>query len=86
MVPLWLPAYFQAQAQGWPSRLPHRTAGWTTVLWDALSGAGPDGVSVGDLAPACGRTSRWVYYRLREHAAADRAVQVRRGYWRAAAS
>ena len=48
-----------------------------TVLWDALSGAGPDGVSVADLEAACGRTRRWVYYRLREHAAAGRAVQVR---------
>ena len=55
-----------------------------TVLWDALSDASPDGVSVADLAAACGRTQRWVYYRLREHAAAGRAVQVTRGYWRAA--
>jgi DNA segregation ATPase FtsK/SpoIIIE, S-DNA-T family len=55
-----------------------------TVLWDALNGAGPDGVSVADLEAACGRTRRWVYYRLREHAAAGRAVQVARGYWRAA--
>ena len=54
------------------------------VLWDALSGAGPDGVSIADLEAACGRTRRWVYYRLREHAAAGRAVQVTRGYWRAA--
>ena len=55
-----------------------------TVLWDALNEAGPDGVSVADLEAACGRTRRWVYYRLREHAAAGRAVQVARGYWRAA--
>ena len=55
-----------------------------TVLWDALSGASPNGVSVADLAAACGRTQRWVYYRLREHATAGRAVQVTRGYWRAA--
>jgi DNA segregation ATPase FtsK/SpoIIIE, S-DNA-T family len=55
-----------------------------TALWDALTGASPDGVSVADLAAACGRTQRWVYYRLREHAAAGRAVQVTRGYWRAA--
>ena len=54
-----------------------------TVLWDALNGASPDGVSVADLAAACGRTQRWVYYRLREHAATGRAVQVTRGYWRA---
>ena len=53
------------------------------MLWDTLSGASPDGVSVADLATACGRTQRWVYYRLREHAAAGRAVQVTRGYWRA---
>ena len=47
------------------------------MLWDALNGAGPDGISVADLEAACGRTRRWVYYRLREHAAAGRAVQVR---------
>jgi DNA segregation ATPase FtsK/SpoIIIE, S-DNA-T family len=55
-----------------------------TALWDALTGASPDGVCVADLAAACGRTQRWVYYRLREHALAGRAVQVTRGYWRAA--
>ena len=54
------------------------------VLWDALSQAGPDGVFIGDLEAACGRTRRWVYYRLREHAAAGHAEQVARGYWRAA--
>jgi S-DNA-T family DNA segregation ATPase FtsK/SpoIIIE len=54
------------------------------ALWDALSHAGPEGAAVGELAAACGRTRRWVYYRLTEHAKAGRAVQVRRGYWRAA--
>ena len=54
------------------------------MLWDALNEADPGGVSVADLEAACGRTRRWVYYRLREHAAAGRAVQVTRGYWRAA--
>ncbi len=29
-----------------------------TVLWNALSGAGPDGVSIADLEAACGRTRR----------------------------
>jgi hypothetical protein len=31
-----------------------------------------------------GMARRWVYYRLQEHAEAGRAVQVRRGYSRAA--
>jgi S-DNA-T family DNA segregation ATPase FtsK/SpoIIIE len=55
-----------------------------TALWDALVDAGPQGVSVGELVAACGMARRWVYYRLQEHAQAGRAVQVRRGYWRAA--
>lgn len=54
------------------------------TLWDTLVSAGPEGVSVGELAALCDRTRRWVYYRLQEHAQAGRAVQVRRGYWRAA--
>ena len=68
------PASVRADAHGVPE----------AVLWDALSQAGPDGVFIGDLEAACRRTRRWVYYRLREHAAAGRAVQVARGYWRAA--
>jgi hypothetical protein len=55
-----------------------------TALWDALADAGPEGVSVGELGAACGMARRWVYYRLNEHARARRAVQVRRGYGRAA--
>jgi S-DNA-T family DNA segregation ATPase FtsK/SpoIIIE len=54
-----------------------------TALWDTLVDAGPEGVFVGDLAAVCGRTQRWVHYRLQEHARAGRAVQVRRGYWQA---
>ena len=54
-----------------------------TALWAALRAAGPEGVSVADLETACGMRRRWVYYRLREHAAAGRAVQVTRGSWRA---
>ena len=54
-----------------------------TALWDALVDAGPDGISVGELEAACGMGRRWVYYRLQAHATAGRAVQVRRGYWRA---
>jgi len=55
-----------------------------TALWDALVDAGPDGVSVAELEAACGMGRRWVYYRLQAHATAGRAIQVRRGYWRAA--
>ena len=54
-----------------------------TALWDALVDAGPEGVSVAELEAACGMGRRWVYYRLQAHATAGRAVQVRRGYWRA---
>ena len=32
---------------------------------------------------ACGMGRSWVYYRLREHARAGRAVQTTRGAWRA---
>ena len=55
-----------------------------TALWDALVDAGPEGASVTALEAACGMGRSWVYYRLQEHARAGRAVQVRRGYWRAA--
>lgn len=59
-------------------------AGPETALWAALTGAGPGGVPVAELVTACGMGRSWVYYRLSEHAAAGRAVQVKRGYWRAA--
>jgi DNA segregation ATPase FtsK/SpoIIIE, S-DNA-T family len=57
-----------------------------TALWDALVDAGPAGVSVAELESACGMGRRWVYYRLQDHARAGRAVQVRRGHWRAVRS
>jgi S-DNA-T family DNA segregation ATPase FtsK/SpoIIIE len=53
-----------------------------TALWDALTDAGAEGVSVAELEAACGMGRRWVYYRLQAHARSGRAVQVRRGYWR----
>jgi S-DNA-T family DNA segregation ATPase FtsK/SpoIIIE len=53
------------------------------ILWSALCTAPPEGVSITDLASACHRTRRWVYYRLQEHAQAGRVMQARRGYWRA---
>ncbi len=55
-----------------------------TALWDALVDADPEGVSVAELEATCGMGRSWVYYRLQAHATAGRAVQVRRGYWRAA--
>ena len=54
------------------------------IRWTVLSAAPPEGASIADLAFACRRTRRWVYYRLQEHAQAGRVVQVQRGYWRAA--
>jgi S-DNA-T family DNA segregation ATPase FtsK/SpoIIIE len=58
-------------------------AGPETALWAALAGAGTEGTTVGDLMAACGMSRSWVYYRLREHAEAGRAVQTARGAWRA---
>jgi hypothetical protein len=55
-----------------------------TALWNALVDADPAGVSAAELEAACGMGRSWVYYRLQAHATAGRAVQVRRGYWRAA--
>ena len=55
-----------------------------TALWDALVDAGPEGISVAELEAMCGMGRSWVYHRLQAHARAGRAVQVRRGYWRAA--
>lgn len=55
-----------------------------TALWDALVDASPEGISVADLEAICGMGRSWVYRRLQAHAMAGRAVQVRRGYWRAA--
>ena len=40
---------------------------------------GPDGVLITDLMTACGMGRRRVYYRLREHPRAGRAVQTTRG-------
>lgn len=54
-----------------------------TALWTALREAPDEGVSVPELmmTTAMGRT--WIYDRLQSHAAAERAVQVSRGRWRA---
>jgi len=54
------------------------------ALWDALSAAPAEGISAAELIAVTGMSRRWVYYRLRELAAAGRAVQTTRGLWRAA--
>ncbi len=52
------------------------------TLWGALAAAPDEGVSVPELIAITGMSRRWVYYRLRELAAAGRAVQTTRGLWR----
>lgn len=55
-----------------------------TALLAALADAGPDGVGVAELLALTGMTRPTLYRHLRMHADAGRAVQVSRGYWRAA--
>jgi S-DNA-T family DNA segregation ATPase FtsK/SpoIIIE len=55
-----------------------------TVLLDALNDAGPGGVAVAELLALTGMPRPTLYRHLRVHAKAGRAVQVARGYWRAA--
>ena len=54
-----------------------------TAPWDALVDAGPERVSVAELETAYGMGRSWVYYRSKR-TPRQAAVQVRRGYWRAA--
>jgi S-DNA-T family DNA segregation ATPase FtsK/SpoIIIE len=53
------------------------------ALRDALGRAPEDGASIAALMAETRMGRRWVYYRLREHAAAGRAAQVTPGRWRA---
>ncbi|HET9898934.1 MAG TPA: FtsK/SpoIIIE domain-containing protein [Streptosporangiaceae bacterium] len=53
------------------------------LLWAALSLAPDEGLPVADLVAGTGMSHRWVNYRLRALAEAGRAIQVRRGVWRA---
>jgi DNA segregation ATPase FtsK/SpoIIIE, S-DNA-T family len=55
----------------------------SAALWDALSHAGPGGVTPRALAQATGRGRTWVHEQLRHHAAAGRAAQAGYGRWRA---
>jgi len=82
------PQWPQVREQGQPGSEPPpgglgSLSGPETVLWAALRRAGPDGVTVAALAKITGKGRTWVYERLREHAAAGRAVQTIRGHWRA---
>jgi S-DNA-T family DNA segregation ATPase FtsK/SpoIIIE len=52
-------------------------------LWRALCDAGPEGAPIGELMAACGMARPTLYRHLAGHAAAERAVQVTRGFWRA---
>jgi hypothetical protein len=58
--------------------------GADALLWSALCLAPDEGIPVADLVAATGMSQRWVHYKLRAMANAGRAVQVRRGVWRAA--
>ena len=58
-------------------------SGADALLWSALCLAPDEGSPVADLVTATGMSHRWVNYRLRALAEAGRAVQIRRGVWRA---
>jgi DNA segregation ATPase FtsK/SpoIIIE, S-DNA-T family len=54
------------------------------LLWEALSNAPEEGISITDLVTATGMRRTWVYDRLRELAAHDRATRGGpRGHWQA---
>jgi S-DNA-T family DNA segregation ATPase FtsK/SpoIIIE len=55
------------------------------ALWAALLDAPDEGLTVHDLMTTTGMGRTWIYDRLQAHARADRAHQVARGRWRAAA-
>jgi DNA segregation ATPase FtsK/SpoIIIE-like protein len=54
------------------------------ILLAVLSAAPPEGVPVREIIAATGMSRRWVFYRLQQMTAAGLAVQMVRGYWRAA--
>ncbi len=58
-------------------------SGPDALLWTALCLAPEQGVPVADLVAATGMSHRWVNYRLRALADVGRAVQIKRGIWRA---
>jgi hypothetical protein len=54
------------------------------ILLAVLAAAPPEGTPVREIITATGMSRRWVFYRLQQLAVADLAVQMVRGYWRAA--
>jgi S-DNA-T family DNA segregation ATPase FtsK/SpoIIIE len=54
------------------------------ILLAVLSAAPPEGIPVREIITATGMSRRWVFYRLQQMADAGVAVQMTRGYWRAA--
>ncbi len=62
---------------------PAHSDGPEMALWAALTSAGPDGVSVGELLAVTGMARPTLYRHLQAHVRAGRAVQAARGYWRA---
>jgi DNA segregation ATPase FtsK/SpoIIIE, S-DNA-T family len=66
-----------------PETGPDGAEGPESALREALGSAPAEGFPVWVLMAACGMSRSWVYYRLQEHAAAGRAVQVAHGFWRA---
>ncbi|MCW2945432.1 MAG: translocase ftsK, partial [Actinoallomurus sp.] len=70
-----------ASASDWPAREQAETP--EERLWRALLAAPETGASIPELINASGKSRRWVYYRLKEHAKAGRAIQTTRGQWRA---
>jgi hypothetical protein len=53
------------------------------LLWAALRLAPAEGIPVAALVAATGMSHRWVNYRLQALASAGRAIQIKRGIWRA---
>ena len=54
------------------------------ILLVVLAAAPPEGTPVREIIAATGMSRRWVFYRLQQLVAAGLAVQMVRGYWRAA--
>jgi DNA segregation ATPase FtsK/SpoIIIE, S-DNA-T family len=53
------------------------------LLWTALLGPPPEGLSIAALRRATGKGRTWIYDRLQQHTDAGRVTQVSRGRWRA---
>jgi S-DNA-T family DNA segregation ATPase FtsK/SpoIIIE len=55
-----------------------------SALWAALREAPDEGLTIPELIMTTGMRRTWIYARLQNHAAGERAIQVSRGRWRAA--